>query len=135
MRVQIRREGAVHYVATAGSHMVHLDGAPKFGGVNAGMRPMELFLSSLASCSAMDVTEILEDAGHQIESLTIDISGERAPTPPAFFTSITLVYRAKGTMSPDELSQACHVALEERCSVREMIRGNVDVTFEAVVEE
>lgn len=134
MKVELTRQGAVHYAATAGNHTVHMDGAEKFGGTDAGMRPMELFLSALAGCSAMDVTEILEEAGHKLKSLKVDISGERAPTLPAFFTEITLIYRAKGSMSHEELTAACSVALEERCSVREMIRGNVNVEFQAVLE-
>lgn len=130
MEVNVKREAAVHYSASGGKHTIHIDGAEKFGGTDAGMRPMELFLSALASCSAMDVTEILEESGHQVDSLTIAIRGNRAPTPPAFFTDINLVYTASGSMSRDELKVACRTALEERCSVREMIRGNVDVTFD-----
>ncbi len=135
MKVDIKREGAVHYSATAGNHTVHMDGAEKFGGTDAGMRPMELFLSALASCSAMDVTEIIEEAGNNVDSLTVEVSGERAQTAPSFFTDITLIYRAKGSMSQEALTSACAVALDERCSVREMIRGNVNVSFEAVLEK
>jgi len=135
MKVSLKREGRVNYSATAGNHTVKIDGAEKFGGVDAGMRPMELFLSALASCSAMDVTEILEEQGHNVQSLIIDVSGERAVTPPAFFTNITLSYIAKGTMSYKELQSACSIALTERCSIHEMIRGNVNVSFEALLEE
>lgn len=135
MRVVLKREGPVQYAATAGNHTVHLDGAQKFGGTDAGMRPMEMFLATLASCSAMDVTEILEEDGHKIDSFSVDVSGERAATTPALFTHITLIYRAKGDMSLKEFTTACYVALEERCSIREMIRGNVRITFEAVLEE
>lgn len=135
MNVHLNRVGAVHYAASAGNHTVHMDGAEKFGGRDAGMRPMELFLSALASCSAMDVTEILEEAGRHVESLEVDISGERAKTAPAYFTDIEVIYTAKGSMSPEELHSACESALEERCSVREMIRGNVNVTFKTVLEK
>lgn len=134
MKVAVTRVNAVHYKGSAGNHTVDMDGAEKFGGTDAGMRPMELFLSALASCSAMDVTEILEEAGHVVDSLVIETEGQRATTSPAYFTDIALLYRARGTMSQEELSAACEVALESRCSVREMIRGNVTVTCSAVLE-
>ncbi len=57
MKVElVRVNDAFHFEGTGSSEVkVHTDGSPEIGGVGAGVRPMELLLMGLASCSAIDV--------------------------------------------------------------------------------
>jgi putative redox protein len=41
-------------------HAIVIDGAPESGGRNLGMRPMELLLIGMGSCTAFDVVTILK---------------------------------------------------------------------------
>jgi len=44
------------YVGESGSgHAIVMDGPPELGGRNLGVRPMEMLLLGLGSCSAVDV--------------------------------------------------------------------------------
>ena len=60
MTVRLEQVGPAAFEATAGSGgKLIADGAPDIGGEGRGMRPMELLLASVASCSVMDVVHIL----------------------------------------------------------------------------
>jgi len=58
--VTLERIGPAAFSARAGSGgELVVDVSPEIGGEGRGMRPMELLLTALASCSAMDVVHIL----------------------------------------------------------------------------
>ena len=57
MRVRLDRIGTAAFEAIADSGgKVVLDGSPEIGGEGRGMRPMELMLTSIASCAACFAT-------------------------------------------------------------------------------
>ena len=135
MKVTLERIGHAAFEATAGSGgKLGVDGSPEIGGEGRGMRPMELLLSAVASCSAMDVVHILVNKQKQpLEHLRIEIEGERPNTTPAPFTRMKLVFIAKGDVDENKLERAVSLAVEKYCSVRETL-GGVEVTWEARLE-
>ena len=137
MKVVLERIGHAAFEATAGSGgKLVVDGSPEIGGENRGMRPMELLLSAVASCSAMDVVHILVNKQKQpLEGLRIEIEGQRADGVPAPFTSMHLVYIAKGAGVEDsKLQRAVQLAVEKYCSVSETLDDAVKITWEARLE-
>jgi len=135
VKVTLERIGHAAFEATAGSGgKLVVDGSPEIGGEGRGMRPMELLLSAVASCSAMDVVHILVNKQKQpLEHLRIEIEGERPNTTPAPFTRMKLVFIAKGDVDENKLERAVSLAVEKYCSVRETL-GGVEVTWEARLE-
>jgi putative redox protein len=136
MKVVLERIGHAAFEATAGSGgKLVVDGAPDIGGENRGMRPMELLLSAVASCSAMDVVHILVNKQKQpLEALRIEIEGTRKDAVPAPFTKIHLVFIARGAVEPNKLTRAVSLAVEKYCSVSETLADEVDITWEARLE-
>jgi putative redox protein len=132
MKVTLERVGHAAFEATAGSGgKLVVDGSPDIGGEGRGMRPMELLLSAVASCSAMDVIHILVNQQKQpLEGLRVEIEGERAASVPSPFTTMKLVFVAKGEVDEHKLNRAVKLAVEKYCSVRANL-GGVDVTWEA----
>ncbi len=135
MKVTLERVGHAAFEATSGSGgKLVVDGSPDIGGEGRGMRPMELLLSAVASCSAMDVVHILVNKQKQpLEALRIEIEGDRANATPSPFTKMKLVFVAKGDVDPHKLERAVSLAVEKYCSVRANLAG-VDVTWEARLE-
>ena len=134
MRVRLDQVGAAAFDATgdSGGKLV-VDGAPEIGGTGRGMRPMELLLSSVASCSAMDVLHILRKQREPIEHLTVDIEGVRPDAVLSPFTRMKLVFVVRGNVNPQKLERAVSLAVEKYCSARATI-GGVAVTWEARLE-
>ena len=62
---------------------------------NVGMKPSELLLVSLASCTAVDVVEILQKKRFKLEKLEIKAEAEQDPNPPWAFRKIHLTYTIK----------------------------------------
>ncbi|MBX3128013.1 MAG: OsmC family protein [Polyangiaceae bacterium] len=125
----LRRVGPVQFEASdARGHRVLVEGSTELGGRDEGMRPMEMFLVALASCSAIDVVHILErKQKHTLEQLVVRVRGVRADAVPAVFTEVELAFEATGNMSEKKLARAVALSVEKYCSVTRMLEGNVVV--------
>jgi len=132
MRVRLAQVGAAAFEATAGSGgQLVVDGAPEIGGEGRGMRPMELLLASVASCSAMDVLHILRKQKEPLEHLAIEIEGARADAVPSPYTRMKLVFVARGAVDAHKLERAVGLAVEKYCSAIATLAPGVAVTWEA----
>jgi len=136
MRVELAMVGPAAFEATGGSGgTLVVDGAPDIGGEGRGMRPMELLLSSMASCSAMDVLHILRKQKERLEGLSVAIEGVRADAVPAPFTRMKLVFEAWGEALDDhKLQRAVQLAVEKYCSVSATLASTVAITWEARIK-
>lgn len=135
MRVVLSKVGAAAFEAEAGSGgKLVVDGSPAIGGEGRGMRPMELLLAAIASCSAMDVVAILKKQREPLEDLRIEVEGERAEGVPAPFRHVKLVFIARGAIDEHKLRRAVTLSVEKYCSVRATLSHHVDVRFEVRLE-
>jgi putative redox protein len=93
------------------------------------MKPSELLLVALASCTAVDVVEIMEKKKKPIESLEIQVHGEQDADPPWAFRKIHLKYILKGQdLTPKNVEQAIALSEEKYCSVAATLRGVAEIT-------
>jgi putative redox protein len=135
MRVVLEQDGPAAFEATGGSGgKLVVDGAPEIGGQGRGMRPMEVLLSSVASCSAMDVVNILRKQKEPLEHLRVEIEGVRADAVPAPFVRMRLVFIARGSVDPNKLQRAVSLSVDKYCSARATLGAGVDVAWEARLE-
>lgn len=96
-----------------------------------GMKPSELLLVALASCTAVDVVEILEKKRTPITALEIRASGEQDAEPPWTFRKIHLTYILHGALLTEKNVQAAIQLSEEKyCSVAATLRGKAEITWE-----
>ncbi len=94
-----------------------------------GVKPSEMLLVALASCTAVDVVEILEKKKINITSLEISVTAEQDQDPPWTFRKIHLLYKVKGDgLTEKALQQAIHLSETKYCSVAATIRGVVEIT-------
>ncbi len=103
-----------------------------------GMKPSELLLVALSSCTAVDVVEILEKKKIKIQSLIIKTSGEQDADPPWTFRKIHIHYEVSGIgLTEKALMQAIELSETKYCSVASTIRGVADITtsFEIIQEK
>jgi putative redox protein len=94
-----------------------------------GMKPSELLLVALASCTAVDVGEILTKKRIPLESLEISAEAEQEKDPPWTFRKIHLTYRLKGKgLTEKDVNQAISLSEEKYCSVASTVRGAAEIT-------
>jgi putative redox protein len=94
----------------------------------AGNSPMELVLIGLCGCTGYDVVSILQKKREPLTSLEVRAEAERAPHPPAVYTSIRLIYRVGGTVSRKAVEDAVRLSEEKYCSVSAMLSKTAKIT-------
>lgn len=106
-------------------------------GEGIGIKPSDLLLIAVASCSAVDVVEILEKKRMQIEHLEISSSGEQDQDPPWTFRKIHLRYKVSGkNLTEKAVAQAIQLSEEKYCSVAATIKATAQITSDfEIVEE
>ena len=93
------------------------------------LKPSDLLLLSLASCSAYDVVLILGRQRQNLVDLYVDVQGTQADAPPHAFTEIHLHYVLKGDgLDPKKAERAIELSEEKYCSVAATIRGVATLT-------
>jgi putative redox protein len=105
--------------------------------VGIGMKPSELLLVALGSCTAVDVVEILAKKRTTLTSLEIQITGEQDIDPPWTFRSFHIQYLLKGRgLTEKVVAQAIQLSDEKYCSVAATVRATAPITtgFEILPE-
>ena len=96
-----------------------------------GMKPSELMLVALGSCTAVDVVEILRKKRKNIKALEISVNAEQDQDPPWTFRKIHLKFTVSGdNISEDDLQKAIELSEDKYCSVAATIRGKANITTE-----
>lgn len=137
MKVHIKRVNkAVHFEAEGGYSpvKVHIDGSEAIGGEGKGVRPMELVLMALGSCSVFDLTVILQKQRQEIEDIQVEVEGQRREEIPNIFTTIHISFLLKGNIDTVKAQKAAELAVKKYCSVHDMlVAGGVEVTYSVKV--
>lgn len=96
-----------------------------------GMKPSELLLVSLGSCTAYDVVNILQKKRRQIVHLRVEVEAEQQSTAPWPFTHMHLHYVVAGDgISERDVARAIQLSHEKYCSVSATLRQAVELTHD-----
>jgi putative redox protein len=99
-----------------------------------GPSPVDTLLLGLASCTGVDVVDILEKRRTPVSSLDVDVTGERFDGVPARLTRVTLTYRVNGEgIERAHAERAIELAVTKYCSVRDSLRPDVPVEWRLVL--
>lgn len=95
--------------------------------------PMDTLLQSVAACSGIDVTTILEKKRKTIDDLEITVTGERREEHPQIFVKAHVHYVLK---SPDaeekDLTRSIELSQDKYCGASEMFKlAGAKVTWSA----
>jgi len=137
MKARVKWVEDMMFVGESGSgHAIVIDGPPDSGGRNLGMRPMELMLLSMGSCSAVDVVLILKKARQAITDCVVELSAERAETTPKVFTHIHAHYIVTGKgLQESVVKRAVDLSAEKYCSASIMLSKAATVSHDFEIRE
>ncbi|HSI77546.1 MAG TPA: OsmC family protein [Lunatimonas sp.] len=94
--------------------------------------PMELLLSALAGCSAIDTVLMMKKKRRDIADFRIEATGERNDGIPAFYTSIHMKFTlVSPDATPEEFEKVVRLAVEKYCSVASSLKP--EITFSTVL--
>jgi putative redox protein len=101
-----------------------------------GQSPPETLLTALATCVSYDVIDILAKQRTPIESLSIDVVGERVDTIPRRYKHVTLNFRIAGKgIEKDKAVRAIELSATKYCSVRDSLRSDIQVDWTVELDE
>ncbi len=107
--------------------------SPKDG---VGVKPSDLLLIALGSCTAYDVVDILEKKRQKLTGLQVVVTGEQDEEPPWTFRKLHMQFTVHGRgLKEKAVQDAIELAEEKYCSVSATVRGvaEIDYTY-AIVE-
>ena len=128
-----RIEGDCGFEATdANGHTIKMDTSPETGGVNFGVRPMQVLLMGLGGCSGIDIVMILKKQRQQVDNFSMKIEAERqSGKEPSLWKEVKIIFELKGNLDPEKAQRACELSMNKYCSVAETLRlGGTILTWE-----
>jgi putative redox protein len=123
---------------TDSNHWITVDGPEGFGGSDAGIRPKELLLLSLAGCTASDVVSILQKKRVKLDDFEINISAEMTEEHPKVFTKIDLEYVFYGdNIAEKDVERSIELSQTKYCGVTAMFEKAMEInhTYKIVKPE
>ncbi|HEV8081914.1 MAG TPA: OsmC family protein [Chitinophagaceae bacterium] len=113
------------------NHLLQTDSSEESGGTNYGFRPMQLLLSALGTCSAIDMIAILKKQKQTIRQFKITVEGEREEGKiPSLWKAIKISFIIQG-VDKDKAEKAAFLSMDKYCSVAETLRrGGTEITYE-----
>ncbi len=96
------------------------------------LSPMELVLSAVAGCGAVDIVSMLKKRKKTVTKFVIDAEADRMERPPRYFTKIHCKYIVTSPdVTEEELDKVSALALEKYCSVASSLKAQI--TYEVQV--
>ena len=99
----------------------------------AGLRPMEMLLAALGSCTAYDVVDIMKKKRTPLEYYRVEVSGVRAEKHPKRYTRIHVVHIGSGAgVEEKHFAHAVRLSHEKFCGASASL--NAEITWEVRLE-
>jgi len=112
---------------------IRIDGNNEIGGLEGGLAPMQLLLAGVGGCSAIDVLHILEKQQQKVDSLKVEVDGDRQEVEGASHTeyrSIHLHFIISGDLDPKKVERALKLSITKYCSASKALEKGSDITYD-----
>lgn len=134
MKITLERIGQEYYMEAKGKAGIAIPMDHSSAETVRGSSPMEVLLSAVAGCSAIDLIHILEKQRITIDTYKAVVTGERkkyeSATP---FESIKVSIYLEGDIAAEKAKRAGELSFEKYCSVSLTMTGCVDISWEVYV--
>lgn len=132
MIVKAQWAGGMAYSSAGDSsgYEVTMDANSTVGGNDSGPRPMEMVLHGVAGCMGIDLNVIMRHSMDKVESIDIEIDGERAETEPKRFTNVDIIVKIKGDVTEKVAQRAVDLSAKKYCSAINSLNATVTTRLE-----
>lgn len=137
MEITINRanQDVLFEVKNASNATAFVDGAPEIGGVDGGIRPMEMVLAAVATCSAFEIVNILKKQRQPLEDLSMTVKGTREKKGTAKpFAQIAVAFYVKGDVDAKKAERAADLAINKYCSAKASLDPAIQVNYTINIE-
>ncbi|MBD3217542.1 MAG: hypothetical protein GF310_04640 [candidate division Zixibacteria bacterium] len=135
INANVKWAGKRQLVATGekSGHSIVIDMAKDKSGDDTGMRPTELLLLSVATCTAIDMLNILGKMKIQLSRCEVKIEGAQQEDLPKYFNKMKLKYILSGEgLNQKKAEKAVSLSMDKYCAVSQTLKGRTE--FETEIE-
>jgi putative redox protein len=101
------------------------------GEMKLGPTPMDTLLIACAGCAGADVVSILKKMKVNLESVSVEVSGERRAEHPKRYTALKYLFRFAGDgLDRTKAERAVTLSLEKYCSVLHSLNPDTQLDHE-----
>jgi putative redox protein len=116
-------------------HLIKMDSNPQSGGLDFGVRPMQMLLMALGGCSAIDVIGILKKQRQEVRDYKMVINGDRGPNvEPSLWKEINIEFHLYGNIDPEKAQKAADLSVNKYCSVAAtLVAAGAEIKYKVFV--
>jgi putative redox protein len=104
------------------------------GATQVATSPVQLLLVACATCTGVDVVDILKKMRVELRSLDVEVEGTRREDYPRRFTAIHFRFRVGGDgVDEAKMRRAVDLSLEKYCSVMASLARDIRVTYDITI--
>lgn len=96
--------------------------------------PVDSLVVAIASCSAIDVVEVLNKRRTPPAALRVRVEFSRAPEPPRRLTDVTLMYTVAADSDRTHVERAIQLSFDKYCSVIHSLAADTRLSWELEME-
>ncbi|RKZ33330.1 hypothetical protein DRQ33_04440 [bacterium] len=124
IKIELTQADGLTLLARGNSgHWVVMDADHEYGGNESATKPFELFLISLAGCTAIDVLSILDKMRIRLEKFKIELTTTRREKYPQIPKGIDILYIFEGeNINRENIENAINLSHEKYCSVSAIVK-------------
>lgn len=133
MNLTLSRISAPYHfsIKNESGNRVETDASTEIGGGDAALRPMELLLAGLASCSSIDIVLLLEKMRQPLMDIQVDIQAQRRQNEtPSLFETIHLHFILHGNLDREKAEKVISMSIDKYCSVAKIIEKTCSISWD-----
>ena len=102
-------------------------------GSKQSQSPVEMVLSALAACGAIDIVVMLKKRRKQIMDFHIETEASRNAEPPRWLTAIHCKYiMTSPDVSEEELDKVARLSIDKYCSVAASLKSDITLSVQVI---
>jgi len=104
------------------------------GGREVAPSPVEAMIVCIASCSSVDVVEILTKRRTPVQRLEVSVRFARATSDPRRLTAIHMVFRVTTAAEEHHVARAVELSVQKYCSAIHSLADDIDIKWDIEVQ-
>lgn len=136
MKAEIKLIDKLQFSAVADSNHAIIVDAGKEMSFDQGIRPKELVLMGLISCTGMDVVSLLNKMRVPYDDIIISANAESTNEHPKYFKKIHIEYKVFGDdIDRAKVEKAINLSQERYCGVSFMLAKVAEISHSLTIEK
>lgn len=117
------------------NHTIRMDTTPPLGD-DSGASPKKMLLASLAGCTGIDVSSLLQKMRVPFTHFEMDVEADLTDEHPKVYSEIRITYKVSGPkIDRQKVLKAINLSKEKYCGVSAMLEKNCPIKYNIEITE